>query len=47
MVEKEGRYHVPPLKGFWEVIQGDPLYPIIFNVGVYAVLQQWVMVVAE
>ena len=42
-----GVYYKDLFKVQYDVIQGYPLTPIIFNVVVYAVLRHWVAVVAE
>ena len=42
MVARAGRYYGEAFKGARGVTQGDPLYPIIFNVVVDAVSRHWV-----
>ena len=47
MVSRAGGYYGPPFKGDSGVTQGDPLYPMLFNVAVDAVIRHWVAVVEE
>ena len=37
----------PPFKGFHGVTQGNPLSPIIFNLIMEPVMNQWVMVIEK
>ena len=46
MVAQAGGYLSTPFKGCRGVTQGDPLYIKILNAVIYAVLQNWVTVVA-
>ena len=46
MMAWAGRYYGDPLMVTREVIQGDPLYPTIFNMVIYAVVLYWSAVVA-
>ena len=46
MVSQARGYYGAPFKLFIRLIQRYPLYPTIFNVVVYAVIQHWVTVVA-
>ena len=46
MVSRAGGYYGPPFKGDRGVTQGDPLYPMLINVVVDAVICHWVAVVA-
>ena len=39
-------YYCPPFKGNHGVTQGEPMSPTISNVVVYAIIRNWVMVVA-
>ena len=45
MVDKAGGYFGRPFKEYQGVMQGDPLYPTIFNVAVDSVICHWVTVV--
>ena len=47
MVAWAGSYFGDPFKGQRGVTQGNPLPPMIFNMVVDAVLQNWVSMVAE
>ena len=47
MVAWAGGYYGAPFKGFCGMTQGDPLYPMIFNLVVDEVLRHWVIMVAE
>ena len=47
MVVKADGFNASPLKGSRVVTQGDPLYPIISNMVIDAVLRQWIMAVVE
>ena len=42
----EGGYYRAEFKGFWEVIQGDPLSPTIFNLVVVEEVRHWISLVA-
>ena len=45
MMTEDGGYFAPPLQGYCEVTQGDPLSPTIINVVVGVVIWQWATVV--
>ena len=47
MVVKSGGYRGHPFNVFHGVIQGNPLFPTIFNVAVDTVMRHWVVEVAE
>ena len=46
-VAREGGYYGTAFQGFRGVIQGDPLFPTIFNVVVDAVVHHWVEEMVE
>ena len=47
MVTSVGRYFGLVFKGYRGVTQGDPLYPILFDIVVDAVIRHWVTAVAS
>ena len=47
MVEKAGGYYRAAFKVARGLIQGDPLYPTIFNVVMGAVVWHWVTVMVD
>ena len=46
MVAKTGRYYGTPLKGYWGIVQVDPLSPTIFNMELDVGIQNWVTLVS-
>ena len=45
MVAKAGGYFVTTFQGYFELTQGNPFYPTVFNVFLDALIWHWVVVV--
>ena len=47
ILERVIRYYGDPFQGSWGVTQGDPLYPLIFNIVADAIFHHWFGLVAD